>query len=29
MPVAENNCYLIRIKTGPHLEAVLEDGTII
>lgn len=29
MPVAENNCYLIRIKTVPHLEAVLEDGTKI
>lgn len=29
MPVAESNCYLIRIKTVPHMEAVLEDGKII
>lgn len=29
MPVAEENCYLIRIKTVPHMEAVLENGEII
>lgn len=29
MPVADNDCYLIRIKTVPHMEATLEDGTVI
>lgn len=29
MPVAEKNCYLLRIKTVPHMEAVLEGGEII
>jgi len=29
MPVAEKDCYLLRIKTVPHMEAILEDGKII
>ena len=29
MPVAESECYLIRIKTVPHMEAILENGEII
>jgi len=29
MPVAEDNCYLLRIKTVPHMEAILEDGKVI
>lgn len=29
MPVAQEDCYLLRIKTVPHMEAVLENGDII
>ncbi len=28
-PIATNNCFLIRIKSVPHMEATLEDGRII
>ena len=29
MPNAEDDCYLIRLKTSKHMDAVLDDGTVI
>lgn len=28
-PIAQEGCYVIRIKTAPHMEAILMDGRVV